>query len=79
MMDQEDYRQELREIKTLLLEIDTKVSLHLAEEEELRPKLQELVEILQKSKGAIALIKFVFYVIAPVLGGVYWLRDHFKW
>lgn len=51
---------------------------HLIEEKQLKPHIQELVDILQKSKGIVLLFKFLFYVGAPVGALVYWIKDHVK-
>lgn len=69
---------DLSEIWELLHAIDKKIDLHIKEEDAYRPKVVELVEILEKSKGAITLIKILVGVIAPTIAALVWLRDHVK-
>ena len=51
---------------------------HLIEEQQLKPYVKELVDILQKSKGIVLLFKFLLYVGAPLGAFVYWVKDHVK-
>ena len=69
---------ELNDIWNLLRDLDKKVDLHLQEEEAFRPKMVELVSIMDKSKGAITLIKIIVAVAVPVYAAVIWAKDHIK-
>ena len=40
--------------------------------------LQEMSSILAKIQGASILLRGLFYVVAPVVAGVVWLKDHIK-
>lgn len=67
------------DVVDLLRDLDNKLETHLAEEKELRPKVIELVDILQKSKGAIAFIKLSVTVAGAVAIALAWAKDHIKW
>lgn len=69
---------DLSDIWDLLRAIDKKVDLHLADEAEFRPRLVELVGIMEKSKGAITLIKWCAYLGAPIYALILWFKDHVK-
>lgn len=69
---------DLSDIWDLLRALDKKVELHLQDEAEFRPKMVELVSILEKSKGAVTLIKILVGVVAPVWALFIWAKDHVK-
>ena len=62
----------------MLVRMETKLDLHLAEEKLIRPKLEELVVILERSKGVLVLFRGMLYICAPALAIAYWIRDHVK-
>jgi hypothetical protein len=62
----------------LLRSIDKKLDMHLEEEKETRPKIQELLDILAMSKGAVMLIKILLIIGAPLAATIYWIKDHVK-
>ena len=41
-------------------------------------KLDRVITLLAKIEGASWLIKTIFYIIAPLAGAAYWLKDHVK-
>ena len=51
---------------------------HLIEEKQLKPHIEELVDILQKSKGIVLLFKLLLSVCAPIGAFIYWAKDHVK-
>ena len=51
---------------------------HLEQEKLLQPKLEELVSLLERSKGVMAFFKFCIYIGAPISALVYWAKDHIK-
>lgn len=51
---------------------------HMEEEEEIKPHLVELIDILQKSKGAITFMKFLIYAGGLIGAFVLWVKDHVK-
>lgn len=55
------------------------VKLHMEEEKELKPKLLELLSILDRSKGVIGFLKVMVWIGAPFTAFVYWVKDHVKW
>lgn len=62
----------------LLHEIKTAQEVHLEQEKQIQPKLLELIEILERSKGVITFLKVVLYVGAPLTAFAVWARDHIK-
>lgn len=70
--------QDLQAIWELLEEIKKAQDIHLAAEVELRPKLLELIGILEKSKGALFFLKALIYVGGVVGACLLWAKDHVK-
>ena len=66
------------EVLKQIAELRTIMEAHLIGEKQLKPHIEELVDILQKSKGIVLLFKFLLYVGAPVGALVYWIKDHVK-
>lgn len=66
------------ELWKLLHEIKESLVLHMQQEELMRPKLEELVTILERSKGVVTFLKLLVYVGAPVAAFVAWAKDHVK-
>jgi hypothetical protein len=62
----------------LLREIKTSLDTHLAQEAVYQPKVIELIEVLDKSKGVITLIKVLVYLCAPLFALWAWAKDHVK-
>jgi len=42
-------------------------------------KLDTLYEIWMQAQGGAKLARFVFYIIAPIVGAIWWLKDHIRW
>lgn len=51
---------------------------HIKEESELKPRLIELLVLLERSKGAVSLLKALIYIGAPLTAITYWIKDHVK-
>lgn len=66
------------ELWKLLHEIKESLVLHMQQEQAMRPKLEELVTILERSKGVITFLKLWLYVVAPVAAFITWAKDHVK-
>lgn len=66
------------ELWKLLHEIKESLVLHMQQEQAMRPKLEELVTILERSKGVITFLKLCLYVVAPVAAFITWAKDHIK-
>lgn len=66
------------EVLKQIAELRAIMEAHLIEEQQLKPHIKELVDILQKSKGIVLLFKFLLYVGAPFGAFVYWVKDHVK-
>lgn len=69
---------DLGEIWTLLHEIKTAQEVHLQQEKEFRPKLEELITLLERSKGVITFLKLLLYIGAPIVAIAAWAKDHIK-
>lgn len=69
---------DLGAIWKLLHEIKEQQEIHLAQDIELQPKLLELINLLERSKGAITLIKWTAYIGSFVAAIVLWAKDHIK-
>ena len=76
--DGNERRQHDSEVLKQIAKLRAIMEKHLIEEQQLKPHIKELVDILQKSKGIILLFKFLLYVGAPVGALVYWIKDHVK-
>jgi hypothetical protein len=69
---------DLDEIWRVLREVEMLVKLHLEREEKMWPKVAELINLLERSKGALTLLKWISYVVAPLFFAIYWVRDHVR-
>ena len=74
MMTDDEYNQ----LHDLLKELRSIVNAHIKQEDELRPRLEELFQIMERSHGVIVFLKFLAYVGAPVGAFVIWMKDHVK-
>lgn len=74
----EERRHHDSEVLKQIAELRAIMEAHLIEEKQLKPHIQELVDILQKSKGIVLLFKFLLYIGAPLGAFVYWVKDHVK-
>lgn len=66
------------ELWKLLHEIKESLVLHMRQEAAMRPKLEELVTILERSKGIIVFLKLCLYIGAPLGAFIAWAKDHVK-
>lgn len=46
--------------------------------ENLEGRIEELIKILNQAQGVLNTLKVIFYVTAPLVAGVIWLKDHVK-
>jgi len=69
---------DLNEMWNLLRSIDTKLTVHLAEHDEDKPKLDELLTLFSQSKGVIRFVRITAYIAAAGFAAVAWFKDHFK-
>lgn len=58
--------------------LNSKVEQHIVESEAMRPRLLELLVILEQSRGVIKFLKFLVYIAAPITAVIYWIKDHVK-
>ncbi len=70
---------DLEAIWKLLRELEMSVKLHMEEEKELKPKLLELLSLLERSKGVFSFLRIVLWVGGPLVAFGYWVKDHIKW
>jgi hypothetical protein len=73
-----DNESKLEEIKSILDDLVLKFETHLTLEQEYKPKIMEVITLLEQSKGVIIFLKAVLYISAPVAGLIYWLKEHVK-
>lgn len=69
---------DLTAIWELLHGIKETQEIHLSEEKSLRPKLEELITLMERSKGVITFFKLLIYIGAPVYAILTWAKDHIK-
>jgi len=69
---------EYEQLHGLLMELKGIVNEHIRQENELRPRLEELLAIMERSHGVILFLKFLAYVGAPVGALIIWAKDHIK-
>lgn len=46
--------------------------------EKLEGRIDELINILNQAQGVLNTLKVIFYITAPLVAGVIWLKDHVK-
>lgn len=56
--------------------IESRLNLHLQEEEAMLPYITQLIDILQMSKGAVMLIKIAIVIVAPLVAAIAWAKNH---
>lgn len=44
----------------------------------LEGKIDSLIRIWEQSQGAWKTVKMLFYIIAPIVGAIVWMKDHVK-
>lgn len=44
----------------------------------LKPRLEEVVEIVERSKSIIWFVRAIIYVLAPLVTGYLWVKSHIK-
>lgn len=77
-MSTQDSRKNDAEIMEQLAKLTTLIETHIAEEQSLRPKLEELITILERSKGVVFFFKLLIYIGAPLAALIAWSKDHIK-
>lgn len=69
----------LETVMEVLHRLELRMEAHLLEEEAMKPYLVELIDVLQKSKGAITFLKIMVYVGGAIAAAIAWGKDHIKW
>ena len=61
-----------------LMDMKSTLDVHITEESIYKPKVVELVNILDQSKGILWFIKLLSVALVAGWGIIYWIRDHIK-
>ena len=69
---------DLEAIWELLLDIKATQDVHLAEEKEIKPKLMELLSLLERSKGIIVFVKWTAAISVAFAAFLVWAKEHIK-
>lgn len=70
---------DLDKIWNLLLEVNQKLTDHIADEKSWKPDLLKVLDLFRESKGAITLIKISAVVSASLAGAYVFFSSHFTW
>lgn len=76
--DRRQYSEELNRIWEVLRKLETAIDHYEKEREELRPKIDEVLDILTQSKGIFKAFRFLVYIVTPIGAALYWIKDHVK-
>ena len=74
----EEKEKSIEDVLALLYDMKVKLEAHIEEETEYKPKLLQLILILEQSKGVVAFLKASVYIIGLGLAILYWCREHVK-
>ena len=77
--DTDKQEKSLADIWELLHAINLKLENHIVEEDTYKPKLIQVAEILDRSKGIVAFLKFLVWASGAIWIAAQWWKDHFKW
>lgn len=69
----------IREMCALLTDLHQKLDAHIKEEAALKPQLVELISLLERSKGALVLIKWLSVAVTALAGLYAWASQHLTW
>lgn len=65
-------------LKTMIADLDHKLSEHIQKVNEYEPKVVELITWAERSKGVVWFLRTLLYIGAPIAAAVYWIKDHVK-
>lgn len=68
----------IADVWALVHEMKAKLEAHIEEETEYKPKLMQLLLILEQSKGVVAFLKASVYVGGSLIALLYWCKEHIK-
>jgi hypothetical protein len=74
-VDLEDFKDEVRKE---ILAIHVKIENHMKCEEAFRPHVKKLIKLMEDSSTIFSFIKYVAWIVAPVMAVIYWIKDHVK-
>lgn len=69
---------EYKQLHDLLTELRAIIDEHVRQENLLRPRIEEMLLIMERSRGVILFMKFLAYVGTPVGVFIVWAKDHVK-
>jgi hypothetical protein len=60
-------------------DLDTRIRNIVSEEtSELKEKVDEVHKLMVRLEGASYLAKLLFFIVAPIVGALVWVKDHIK-
>lgn len=77
-MSDEPKQHDLAAVWDLLHTVDKKLDLHMQQYAMNAPKIEELVVLLDRSKGVLVFLTFASVVVGALGGMFLWLKDHIK-
>ena len=84
MSDSEDRRSydvneaAIKDIWTTLRSVETTLNNHITEENIYKPQLLEAIEVMKNTKGVLAFLRGLFYILAPLGAFAVWAKEHIK-
>lgn len=69
----------IQDVWELLRDMQEKMDRHIEQEELYKPKMLELITILERSKGIMYFFKVLIYFGVPISAAIAWFSDHFRW
>ena len=79
MSDERRKDPDLATISAQIERLAVKFEEHLKQEDDLRPKIEEMLEFFSQGKGIAKALRMLIYVAAPAFAAFAWIKDHFKW
>ena len=70
---------DLQRIYELVMELDNKITNHIAEESQYKPKVIAMAEVFEQSKGAITFIKWTAALGSVAAAAYTFLSTHVTW
>ena len=58
--------------------LDLRLNVLESKMEKLETKIDKLINVLQQGQGVIKTLKTIFYVTAPLIGAIIWIKEHVK-
>lgn len=71
--------EDIKQLCGLLVDLHGKLDAHIREEATLKPQLVELIGLLERSKGALVLVKWLSATAIALAGFYAWASQHLTW